>query len=681
MKDKALYLLVIIPILIATLLLHHYKVEPFESFSLRFNDINFALQKKEISKDIVFVAVDEPSVNEYGRWPWDRSKLANGIDKLLEADVVLMDMIFSEPTSKEEDEVLGESLAGLNASVCGFFLRHNATQEIGEDELDILSDSSLDMLQSQISQYHTPQFISAQHAEMNILPILSSCTLSGSFTTLRGSDYLLRSYPVAVYFQNILYPSLAMQGLRIKLNKDIKRVDALHVEIDNKLIGLDENGFIRLNFYKKEQYKIISFLDVAKGKIKPDYFKNKIVILGITEVGAGDVVSTPIGSLPGPLLHYTFISNLLQNHLIIEPKYITEILIILMVILPFILVLFVKKVAYRAVINLAFYLAIYALVKYLFVLHMIYIDLFYPMISLILSVIAVEAIAFNIQEKSGKFLKETFSSYMSEELLDELIQNPDSLQLGGEKKELSILFSDIRGFTTISESMSPEKLIILLNRYFTPMTKSVIENKGMLDKYIGDAVMAFFNAPVDVKEHADAACICAISMIEKLAILNNELKSENIPQINIGIGLNTAEVIVGNIGSDDKKEYTVIGDGVNLASRVESLTKGYGVPILITEFTVAKISDKFIYREMEAVKVKGKDEAVTLYELMLDLPESIKIKQIYDEALALYKDNKLPEAKMLFSKLVDKYNDKPSQYFINYIDENRHWAINKMNTK
>ena len=681
MKEKFLYIGSITLVLLLTLLLHHYKVEPFESFSLRFNDINFDFQKKEISKDIVFVAVDEPSVNEYGRWPWDRSKLANGIDKLSEADVVLMDMIFSEPTSLKEDEALGESLANLNASVCGFFLRHKATQDIGDTELDILTDSSLDILQSQISQYHTPQFISAEFAEMNILPILQSCTLSGSFTTLRGSDYLLRSYPIGVYFQNTLYPSLAIQGLRIKFDKDINRVDALHVEINDKLIGLDKKGFIRLNFYKKEQYKIISFLDVVQGKVKSEYFKDKIVILGITEVGAGDVVSTPIGSLPGPLLHYTFISNLLQDHLIKEPLYITEVLMVLMVIFPFILVLIFKKIIYRAVLNIVFYLIIYAFIRYLFVTNMIYIDLFYPLIALILSVVAIEAIAFNIQEKSGKFLKDTFSSYMSEELLEELIDNPDSLQLGGEKKELSILFSDIRGFTTISESMSPEKLIILLNRYFTPMTKCVLENKGMLDKYIGDAVMAFFNAPVDVKEHADAACVCAISMIEKLNALNKELKIEEIPEIHIGIGLNTAEVIVGNIGSDDKKEYTVIGDGVNLASRVENLTKVYGVSILITEFTVAKLSSKFIYREMEPVKVKGKDESVVLYELMQNTDESMQIKEQYDKALQEYKNDELEKAKILFSTLVEDYNDKPSQYFINYIDKNRLWAINKMETK
>jgi adenylate cyclase len=681
MKDKFLYFVVLLPVLLITLLFQIYKVEPFESFSLRYNDVNFDLQKKEPNKDIVFVAVDEPSVNEFGRWPWDREIIANGIDALGGADVVLMDMIFSEPTSDKQDFALAKSISNLNSSVCGFFLRNQSTQTISTEELNVLGDSSLDMLQSQIAMFKNPLFISAPFAEMNILPILKSCSLSGSFSTLRESDHLLRSYPIAVYFQNILYPSLGIQGLRLKLNKDINRVDASHVEIDERLIGLNTKGFIRLNFYRPQQYNTISFLDIVTGKVKPDYFNGKIVILGITEVGAGDVVSTPIGPLPGPLLHYTFISNLLENHLIKEPQTITQLLIVLMVLLPFVLVLLFKKILSRVVINISVYLLVFAYIKYLFITQMIYIDLFYPLISLIFSLIAVEAVAFNLQEKRGKFLRSAFSNYLSGDLLDKLIQNPETLSLGGESKELSILFSDIRGFTTISESMDPVSLINLLNRYFTPMTNTVLENGGMLDKYIGDAVMAFFNAPIDVKNHADASCKTALEMIEKLDVLNEVLILENLKPIKIGIGINTANVVVGNMGSDTRFNYTVIGDGVNLASRVEGLTKNYGVDILITEFTVAKISNNFTYREIEPVKVKGKDESVLLYQLMPNADEYKEIKKLYDKALTVYKSADFKEAELLFVYIVEKYDDNPSKYFLQHIKNEQPWGIHKMTTK
>ncbi|MCW8838106.1 MAG: CHASE2 domain-containing protein [Thiovulaceae bacterium] len=367
MKNKLIYLAVLFPILVIVVLLQIYKVEPLESFSLRFNDINFDLQKKEISQNVVFLAIDEPSVNKYGRWPWNREILAAGMDNLKEADVVLMDMIFSEPTTEQQDSILSQSISSLNNSVCGFFLRHNATQDIGDDELEILTDSSLDMLQAQIAEYQNPRFVPAPYAEMNIYPILEACTLSGSFSTLAETDHLLRSYPIAVYFKNLLYPSLGIQGLRIKLNKDIHRYAKDKVEIADKIIGLDEKGFVRLNYYNLEQYDVISFLDVLEQKIKPEYFKGKIVILGITDVGAGDVVTTPIGSIPGPLLHYTFISNLLQDHIIVEPKNITPVLIFFMVLIPFILLLIFKSITTRVSVNFIFYAFVYIIVKYLFV--------------------------------------------------------------------------------------------------------------------------------------------------------------------------------------------------------------------------------------------------------------------------------------------------------------------------
>jgi len=681
MKEKLLYAAVLTAILIATLLLQSYRVDPFETFSLRFNDVNFALQEKEPSDSVVFVAVDEPSVNKYGRWPWSREKIAKGVANLHQADVVLLDMIFSEETTQEADSALAASIGMLNGSVCGFFLRHNATQEMEDEALSLLIDSSLDRLQSQIQEHANPSFVAAPFAEMNILPIMEACTLSGSFSTLAEHDHLLRSYPIAVYFQNYLYPSLALQGLRLKFDKDIQRVDARHVELNEKAIGLNESGFVRLNFYNKEQYNTVSFLDVAEGKIAPEFFKNKIVILGITEVGAGDVVSTPIGSIPGPLLHYTFLSNYLEEHLIKEPPYISQILIVMMVLLPFVLVLLLKKILYRVVLYGMLYGIVYGAVRYLFVSQMVYIDLFYPLLALLLSAAAVEAIAFNIQEKGDRFLRDAFSSYLSADLLDQLIKNPDALTLGGESKELSILFSDIRGFTTISESMTPVALIKVLNRYFTPMTNSVLNNGGMLDKYIGDAVMAFFNAPVTIKNHADAACKTALEMIEELDKLNEKFSQEGLPPIHIGVGINTAEVVVGNMGSDTRFNYTVIGDGVNLASRVEGLTKNYGVNILITEFTVAKLRGDFLYRLIEPVKVKGKEEAVHLYQLLPGSSEYRMLVKLYNEALDMYREDRLEEARQRFEELVATYNDTVSEYFLNNIKEGRSWGVHKMTTK
>ena len=681
MKNITLYGVVSGAIAVVVLLLHLYKVDPFESFSLRFNDINFELQHKKINPNVVFVAVDEPSVNKFGRWPWNREILAKGIENLSEADVVMMDMIFSEPTKEQSDLMLGDALSSLNSSVCGFFLRNNATQDISDEELEILSDSSLDLLQSQIAQTHNPTFIEAPYAEMNIVPVMQGCSLNGSFTTLPAQDHLFRSYPLAVFYQGTLYPSLGVQGLRLVLDKDLNRKDNKNLLLGTTSIEVDEKGFVRLNYYNFEQYKIISFLDLYSGKIKPEFFKGKMVVLGITEVGAGDVASTPIGNIPGPLLHYTFLSNFLNGELITQPKELEYALIILMGLLPLLFLSFIRSVVTRSVLNVLGYLVVYGAVRYLFVSYNIHADLFYPLVALLMSMVSLEVMAFNIQQKDEKFLKDAFSSYLSEDLMDELIKNPKALSLGGEKKELSILFSDIRSFTTISESMTPEKLIKLLNRYFTPMTNAVLEKKGMLDKYIGDAVMAFFNAPVDVPEHADKACESALLMIERLAELNKVLIEEGLFEIKIGIGINSAEVIVGNMGSDTRFNYTVIGDGVNLASRVEGLTKNYGVKILITEFTVAKLKTEFLYRVIEPVKVKGKDEAVLLYELMQPSAVNKELQQSYGKALDVYKEGNLDEAKQLFEHLVQNYDDSVSSYFLKNINEGHPWGVHKMTTK
>lgn len=681
MRDKLQYLAVLIAVILGTLFLQLNKIEPFESFSLRFNDVNFELQDKEPNKDIVFVAIDEPSVNRFGRWPWNREILAKGIDSLTQADIVLMDMIFSEPTSFKADDRLADAISKLNVSVCGFFLRHNATQVADEEAVELLSDSSLDLLHSHIFQYSNPKFISAPFAEINTFKILQSCSMSGSFSTLAHSDKLFRSYPIAVYYDDILFPSLGVQGVRLKFNSDVKRVSKNVVELNKHKIYIDDKGFVRLNFYKREQYKIVSFLDVVDHKIKPEYFKGKIVLLGITEVGSGDVVSTPIGFLYGPLLHYTFISNFLENHLIIEMKYISSITMILLTFIPFILVFYVKKILHRTILNIVIYMSAYMIVRALFIYKMIYIDLFFPLFAISLSAVAIEALAFSIHEKSSRFLKDAFSSYLSEDLLQELTKNPKALELGGEKKKLSILFSDIRGFTSISEALDPVDLINLLNRYFTPMTNTVLKHNGMLDKYIGDALMAFYNAPVDVKNHADEACLTALEMIEHLNELNQELKNEDIVPLDIGIGINTASVVVGNMGSDSRFNYTAMGDGVNLASRLESLTKVYGVKILITEFTVKKLTKEFIYRKLESVVVKGKEEAVLIYELMQNSKDSHHKKELYDEALEIYIGGDFKKAELLFTKLVDIYNDGVSRYFLQNIEKKISWGIHTMVVK
>lgn len=271
---------------------------------------------------------------------------------------------------------------------------------------------------------------------------------------------------------------------------------------------------------------------------------------------------------------------------------------------------------------------------------------------------------FKTKDVEARFLKSAFENYLSGNLLDALISNPNKLKLGGEKKEVSIIFTDIRGFTNLSEKVSSEELIQILELYFTPMTKIVLDNNGTLDKYIGDAIMAFYNAPIDVPNHQKYAVDTALQMVKKLPIINQKLNSLNLPSIDFGAGINTGDAIVGNIGSAHRFDYSVIGDSVNLASRIEGLCKVYKVRILISKFTKDALDESYLIREIDDVQVRGKNESVKIYEVMIDTERNNQIKVLYEEALSHFYDKNIPKAKELFEKCHTIYDDKTSKVFI-----------------
>jgi adenylate cyclase len=503
-------------------------------------------------------------------------------------------------------------------------------------------------------------FVEGAEAEVNVPSILASCTLSATFSTLRDSDQLFRQYPLAFVFQESIYPSIGTQALRMKLNKDILRTGVQHYDIAGHRLVSDEKGFTQLNFYSADSYQRHSFIDLYENRLSADVLHDKIVLLGIAEVGVGDMRATPIGVVPGPLIHYTYISNVLNNELLYSKPLINTVSLLFFLLLPFVWFL-VSSIYQRVLIYGLSYLVFFAGSKLAFIYLNLDIDTFYPLTGLIVLAMTSEIMLHKAQEKQSRFIEGAFSSYLSPVLLKKLMQEPERLVLGGEKKELTIFFSDIRSFTSISETMDPQRLTQYLNRYFTPMSDIVLKHQGMIDKYIGDAVMAFYNAPLDVKEHASSACRSALEMIDELEVLNKEFKKEGLPEIKIGIGLNTAEVVVGNMGSAKRFNYTVIGDGVNLASRVEGLNKVYGTHILITEFTKACIGDEFLTRELERVKVKGKEEEVMLYELLKDTPANRELCQKFDAAMQFYKDGNVNEA---IQRLEALQNDSASRYFI-----------------
>ena len=638
------------------------ELEPLKSFSLRYNDTNFMLQTKQASDEIVFIAIDEQSVNRFGRWPWSREVLAHAVDNLDSDNLLVFDMVFSEATS--HDTILSDSMAEQDNSLCGFFLRHKATESLSESQSELISNSSLERLTNTLDD--KIRFVEGAEAEVNVESILASCTLSGTFSTLRDSDQLLRKYPLAFTFNGEIIPSLGTQALRMVFNKDIFYEDAASYKINNHLITTDERGFVRINFYPLNSYNTHSFTELYDGRLTKESLAGKIVILGLSEVGLGDIRVTPIGPIPGALVHYTFISNVLQDLLLHEESYITVLSLLFFLLLPLVWIL-IQSIYKRVLFYITTYILFFTITKLVYLYFNLYLDAFYPLIALLLSVIVSETLLYRVQDLQIRFLKDAFTSYLSPQLLSKLVKDPQHLKLGGEKRELTIFFSDIRSFTSVSEKMDAEKLTHYLNRYFTPMSDIVTKHNGMIDKYIGDALMAFYNAPVDVKEHAADACETALEMLEALERLNVQFYKEGLPPIEIGIGLNTAEVVVGNMGSQKRFNYTVIGDGVNLASRVEGLNKLFGTKILITEQTKLQIGSTFLTRPLEKFKVKGKDEEVMLYELLEDTEDNRLMVEAFVVALELYYQEKYEEALQRFSDLLS--SDYVSHYFIEKIKQ------------
>ena len=278
------------------------------------------------------------------------------------------------------------------------------------------------------------------------------------------------------------------------------------------------------------------------------------------------------------------------------------------------------------------------------------------------------------QEKEKQVIKGAFQQYLAPSVIDELLKNPDKLKLGGEKKELTIFFSDIRGFTTLSEKLTPEQLVQLLNEYLSEMTDIVLKKNGLVDKYIGDAIMAFWGAPLDNPKHAESAAETVIEMKRKLEELQKNWKTRGMPVVNIGVGLNTGNVIVGNMGSKQRFDYTVMGDTVNLASRLEGTTKEYGVLSIVSETTYDKIKDKgFVCRELDFIKVKGKNKPIKIFELV-EKEDAVsaadrKFIKIFEEGLSLYRNRKWDEASDRFVNALKMKDDLSSKNFIDRCKE------------
>lgn len=668
MKTKFLiYLLIGLVSSVVVIAVFFIKIDFLNSLDLKLKDARFRIRGNlEPDGRVFIVAIDSKSIDRLGRWPWDRRIIAKLIEKLGNVKAIALDIVFSEASSAESDRALSKALNRANI-IAGYYFR--------EEPTEINPQSYMNLRLSRIKILKTSENINTipvrefPYAELNIPSIKAA---AGFFNITPDHDGVYRRLNLLAIYNGELYPHLALKVIEKFLNKplmvEIAPYGVEAVKIGNETIPVDETGLLTINYYgERGSIKTVSAIDVIDGKVTLP--EDAVVFVGATEMGIADIRATPFDPvMPGVEISATVASNILKRDYL---KYnsLTAVIDIAIIILSTLFLSLILLKINRTFISLGIFagmlVAAYSLNIFIFKKYLLNLSVIYPAVSLSLCYLASEAYRNIIVEKRSRFLKKAFSSYVSPELVHIIIKNPDRLRLGGEKRTITVLFSDIREFTTISESLNPEQLVTLLNNYLDPMTKIVLKHRGMLDKYIGDAIMAVYNAPVDLKDHSREAVLTALEMLKELKSLNEKFATMGFPRINIGIGINTGEAITGNMGTETRFDYTAIGDTVNLASRLEGLNKFYGTKIIISESTFNSLTNKneFFIRQLDLIRVKGKKAPVKIYEVMEEDSPLISVIKDFEKALHLYRNCMFKEALKLFTYINEEFNDHVSSIY------------------
>jgi len=653
-----------------------YKIKPsfIQGIDEVAGDARFKARGKVApSDDVIIVAIDEKSVNELGRWPWPRTTMAKLIKGLAPAKVAAFDIVFSEPETKERDKALGDAVKKAGNVILGYFLREEAGDTRDEKALSQIDRSKIKLVKM-IGQVESVPLPELPGIEANIPVVGKDAAGFGLFNIYPDeNDGKVRRSHLIFLYNGEVYPSLALEALRhyykgsIILTLAPYGVDSIFIN-EGKL-PTDESGRFRLNFYGKGgTFRTYSAVDVINGAISKDAIKDRIVFVGATEKAIYDLRVTPLDPVfPGVEVHATVAANTLERRFLTHDNRVIGLDIFFMFFLPVGLCLILTWV-HRTFISLVIFLSFLSIQVitnfYLFSSYNLVPSAVYPAISLFLSYLLSEAYRNIVVESKGRYLKKAFALMVSPELVSEILKDPDRLKLGGEKREITTLFSDIRGFTSLSEKLSPEELVAILNEYLSPMTNIVLEEGGTLNKYIGDAIMVLCNAPLDLSDHPKKGCIIALRWVKELEKLNEEWRKGGRPPLGIGVGINTGDAVIGNMGGDLRFEYTAIGDTVNLASRLEGMNKVYGTVIIATESTQKLVQNDFLFRELDMVRVKGKERPVAIYELMDFLPGDAQrtgLANAFSIGLSLYKARSFGEAKKRFDAMLEKFpEDGPS---------------------
>ncbi len=657
---------------------------------------------------IVIVDIDENSLAEVGRWPWGRDKLATIVDNLFDryrVSVVGFDIVFAERDESSglekfeqlatgklkenqdyqkalqeirpsllHDEIFADSLVGRNV-VLGYYFKAG----LQEDESGVtgLLPPALTRMDAQWNERLPINKAAGYGGNLEILQV--SARSGGYFDNpFVDADGVFRRVPLVQAYEGYLFASLALATAQAFLDaasiqltietegsKGGKEYYALEtINVKNYSIPVDANGAVFVPYRGTQgSFPYIPAHEVLSGKTEPSLLRDKIVLVGTSAPGLLDLRSTPVQNIyPGVEVHANIISGILDNRIKHKPAwtigYEFVVLVVIAVCMALLLPLVSPLLAAASTLGITALVLVGTFVAWE---SNLILPLASPLMLIVLMFMLHMTYGFFIESRGKRQLANLFGHYIPPELVDEMSESPEEFSLDGENREMTVLFSDVRGFTTISEGMDPKQLTQLMNALLTPMTRVIHKNRGTIDKYMGDAIMSFWGAPLADSEHARHALYAAMEMMDELKIMQQDFRERGWPEVNIGIGLNTGDMNVGNMGSEFRMAYTVLGDAVNLGSRLEGLTKNYGVNIIVSESTKAAIPE-FVFRELDLVRVKGKNEPVAIFEPIghrNDLDKSVTSElSAYKKALLNFRAQSWDKAELDFFNLNRAYPDR-----------------------
>jgi adenylate cyclase len=704
---KRIQIAIITGLLAGSLITILFALNVFETLELKTLDHRFHTYASRLtpSDNIVIVTIDQNDLDylKYKMgivWKWPRDVYGYIINYLRSsgAKAILMDFIFSDPDTDraefeagETDRILGDAIkrAGIVINSVGFYEKLQKSEFVDSIDYSVMDRFAVNV--EGIDNLHLAEY---NDVDIPIRPVLEPSAGIGSSNISADTDGIVRKVKLFYKFNDHIFTNSSLSLFLFLSKQSSMQINKVHkLKLNEKTITLSDKGDVYINWYgsggpgsKTFTYYpianvLLSYLRIKDGEapiIDPEAFNGKIVLIGSSTPLLFDMKSTPFSieqAYPGVEIVATVINNLLDGSTMTRSgRSLIIILVLLSSIIAALIVSYIKSVARHVVLIVGLMILFYGIAIWAFFQNT-FLDIVPIESGIALAFVSMTVFNYLTEGKEKRWLRKAFSQYLSPAVIEEITTHPDKLKLGGTKTDVTILFSDIRGFTSISEKLAPEQITNILNEYLTPMSDIVFKYGGALDKYIGDAIMAFFGAPIPARDHPQKACNAALDMIESLKALKDRWKTADMPdfiqQMNIGIGINSGDVVVGNMGSESRFDYTIIGDNVNLSSRLEGANKFYGTNITLSENTYSRIKDEFICRETDFIRVMGKSIPIKIYELVKirdgSEDDAILINNItrFQEGLFLYRNRQWDEAMSIFEELQrNDPNDKLCRVFI-----------------